>query len=387
MSEARSVLLIGGGTGGHIYPNLAIAERLAELARERAHPPPRRVLVTSDRPIDARIIEHAIGSGDADAHATLSARPLSPRPVKLARCLASWGPSVRATRALIRGERRTTDRVVAVSTGGFVSAPAAQACRVERVPIVAVRLDAAAGLASRFVSARASRRFAAGGDAEWTGWTPIPPVVRRIALAEAPPDRARTKLGLDPDRPTLLVVGGSQGARSINELMPALARAMPEALGARAGTGAWQILHLAGAGRDGPVRAAYAEAGADAVVLESLDTMGLAWAAATLAVGRGGAGTIAEARASGTPIAVLPYPHHRDRHQARNAAPLVDRGLAIVLPDHDDLAANLAAHAARLAALLADPPSAAGESPLAGSPTTGDETDGARVIARAVAEL
>ena len=396
MSGSLSVLFIGGGTGGHIYPNLAVAERMAELAAEQGQTRPRRVFVTSERPIDARILGGALERGEADAHATLPMRPLSPRPVKLMRCLASWGPSVRAARALIRSERHEADRVVAVSTGGFVSAPAAQACRVEGVPIAAVQLDAAAGVASRFVAARASRRFAASAAAAGDGWEAIPPVVRRIALAGASPERARAELGLDPDRQTLLVVGGSQGAGSINELVPALARANPEALRA----GGWQILHLSGPGQAGPgraegVRTAYADARADAVVLESLDAMGLAWSAATLAIGRGGAGTVAEAMASATPIAVLPYPHHRDRHQARNAQPLVDRGLAVVLTDHADLAANLAAHAERLAALLAAPPAGPQNRGGPGSQQidetaggmTGGMTDGAAVVARAVLGL
>src|SRR5690606_17160522 len=116
------------------------------------------------------------------------------------------------------GERGGPGRIVAVAMGGFVAAPCAQAARVEKVELALVNLDAVPGKANRWIARRADRVLTAA-DVGPPEWARIGAIVRRQALAPGSPAACRAALGLDPDRPVLLVTGASQGARSLNELM------------------------------------------------------------------------------------------------------------------------------------------------------------------------
>jgi UDP-N-acetylglucosamine--N-acetylmuramyl-(pentapeptide) pyrophosphoryl-undecaprenol N-acetylglucosamine transferase len=134
---------------------------------------------------------------------------------------------------------------------------------------------------------------------------------------------------LEPDRPTLLVTGASQGSASLNALLAAL---LSERAADFAG---WQIIHLAG---DRPEaiessRQACADAGIPAIVEPFTSRMGLAWGAADLAMSRAGASSVAEAMANAVPTVFLPYPYHADQHQRRHVEPYVEAGLAWVVVD------------------------------------------------------
>lgn len=316
------VAFLGGGTGGHIYPSLAVAEAI-----ERHEPNAIAVFLTGDRAAD----EHALAGqsvfGRPVPRVALGARPPSIRPRPLLACVRAWGKAVRDSRQALRELKKKSERVVAMSTGGYVSAPAAQAARVERVPLVLVSLDARIGKANRFVARRATERLVAQHEAP-DGWRAIGPIVGSRAIAPTDPAKCRQQLGLDPQLPTLLVMGGSQGARSINEVLCTIAQDHPGVLQG------WQVLHLAGDACAAATSAAALEhAGIPARVLERLDPIGPAWGAASLALCRAGAGTVAEAHANAVPAIYLPYPFHRDQHQGANAAPLVEAGGAIVLED------------------------------------------------------
>lgn len=324
----------GGGTGGHIFPALAIAERL----RER-DPSARAHFLVSQRPLDAEILSRL-----GEAHGPLPAKPLIKRPLALARFAMSWGPSVRATRGTIRSLREGGP-VALVAMGGFVCPPAVRGALAERAPVTLVNLDAVPGLANRFVARRA-HDVVTSTPVPGRDWELVGPIVRRAALPPADAAACRERLGLDPGARTLFVSGGSQGARSINELMLALARE-----GALAG---WQVVHQTGRDADPAIAEAYEAAGVRARVAEFFDEVGLAWGAADLAIGRAGAGTVAEAWASRTPTVFLPYPYHADEHQRRNAEPLAAAGGAVILSDRVDPAANLAEHRGALAGLLTD---------------------------------
>jgi len=333
-----SILFAGGGTGGHLYPGLAIAEQISS----NSTPTPRCLFLCSDRPIDRSILTTA-----GAAFEVIPAKPMIFRPRGLARFIASWGPSLRAARALIRKERREGRRVVMASMGGFVAAPCAQAARAERIPIVMVNLDAVPGKANRWIARRADRVISAIPTAR--GWETIPPIVRREAIASAGQRECRMALGLEPDRHTLLVTGGSQGATSINRFMTAFARANAAVLQG------WQIIHQAGKDAAAEVESAYRGAGINASVREFLNPMATAWGAADLAVARCGAGTVAELWANRVPSLLLPYPFHRDDHQRANARVLEEAGAAIVRTDHVDPSKNLADAGRELTTLLADP--------------------------------
>ncbi len=331
-----AVLFAGGGTGGHGYPAIAIAEALETSGDDVA-----TRFCCSRRPLDAEIL-----AAEDRAAIVLPAAPPGLAPARLARFAAGWGASVRLARQAIRD----LGADVVVATGGFVCPPVARAARVERVPLVAVTLDAVAGRASRVIARAASAQlFAAPAGAPPPGWTAIPPIVRAAVVDPREPAACRVDLGLDPDAPTLLVTGGSQGARSINRLLVHLVETAAERFAG------WQVLHQTGRDADVAIETAYDAAGVPARVTPYLVDMAPAWRAATLALGRAGAGTVGELWATATPAVLLPYPHHADDHQLANAARLVDAGAAIVATDHVEPAATAAALGDTLFDLLADP--------------------------------
>ena len=179
--------------------------------------------------------------------------------------------------------------------------------------------------------------------------------LRRSAVGPADHARARQSLGLDPNREMLLVTGGSQGAQSINRLMVQLV----DKPRVQAAMKNWQVLHLAGdrAVKDGDeaaLRAAYSRSGVPATIQAFCDQMGSAWSAATVAISRAGAGSVAEAWANATPTIFLPYPYHKDQHQKLNAQELVNLNGAMLFDDRVEPAANVQQIEEPLIGLMAD---------------------------------
>ncbi len=337
-----TALLLGGGTGGHIYPLLAIADELKKQADANI------IAVCSTRPVDLNILNEARDAGRVDRVVPIPARTLSPRPTALAKLLMSWPACVGRVQDELRAA--VGPPMVAVSTGGFVAVPAARACKLAGVPLVLVALDNPPGKATKLLARGAAARLsAAPGDLP--DWVKIDPIVR----TEARPVRARhaaaRALGVDDTRRTILVLGGSQGARSINQFISALVRTHGPELD-RLG---WQIVHQCGAAGEAEARAAVADASVPVLVRAFLNPIGDAYAAADLIVSRGGAGSINEIALAGVPALILPYPHHADRHQAHNARPLIDLGGAVLADDHIDPDANLADAGAILLDLVRDP--------------------------------
>lgn len=346
----------GGGTGGHLFPALAVARELRDLSPHAAF-----LFLCSPRAIDADILRaqtlpDALGKATPVSFAAIPAHPFGLRPAALYRFISHWGLSVRASRGHLR-TLRASGPVVVGAFGGFVAAPIVQAARVERVPIVMVNLDAVPGKANRWMARRAPRILTAAAvppGQPGPAWESIAPIVRREAQPSAPAPVCRQALGLDPASPTLLITGGSQGAGSINDLLLAFLAAHPRAFT----DGAWQVIHQTGkpsaSSQATPetLAAAYAKLGIRAHVSPFLTSMGQAWGAATLALCRAGAGNVAEVWASATPSIFMPYPYHRDQHQKKNAEPLAARGGAILVTDHIDPARNLAEAGAALLDLL-----------------------------------
>jgi UDP-N-acetylglucosamine--N-acetylmuramyl-(pentapeptide) pyrophosphoryl-undecaprenol N-acetylglucosamine transferase len=272
--------------------------------------------------------------------------PFSLRPGALARFARDFVRSRRAARAILH--RLAAERVVAM--GGFVAAPVVAAAVAEHLPVTLVNLDAPPGKANRWIARHCQQVLTA---------VPVPEMphfarrvvgmpVRKAALAPGPPDVCRRELGLDPSVPTLLVTGASQGARSINRLLVALAESDPTTFNG------WQLLHLSGTSDEQTLRAVYTAAGVAAQVRPFQHEMGLAWGGADLAVSRAGASSVAEAWANAVPTVFLPYPHHRDRHQLRNAQPMAKAGGAVLEVDRLDQAQNLRRAGATIRELLRD---------------------------------
>lgn len=326
MSGARTIVLAGGGSGGHLSPGLAIAERLIEVDANV-----RPLFLCSTRAIDRQMLT------EAGAHfVPISARGLSLNPVGFLRFLSAYMRSKREAKAVLKAEH--VEHVV--SLGGFVTGPVTAAARALKIPVTLVNLDATPGKANRMVARSATRVLSAVDTpgipkfAEAVVGMPI----RRRAIAPAGRAQCRVRLGIDATRNVLLVTGASQGAGSLNRFMAEFAR-RNSALLER-----WHVLHLSGNNSDPSVadlERLYAGAGVRATVMPFLHDMGLAWGAAELALSRAGANSVAEAEVNRVPTLFVPYPHHHDLHQLANAKPLVDMGAARVALDSIDPDANM----------------------------------------------
>lgn len=341
---ALRVVFAGGGTGGHIYPALAIAEQLAERD-ERVE----CVFLCSTRPLDARIL-----SEEGATYVPIPARPFSVRPLGLAGFLRTWPGVVRRCRRQLNQESRK-GRVIVVAMGGFVCAPVVAAAQRERLPVVLVNLDATPGLANKWVASRSDRVFTAAEVAGFSGWTRVRPIVRWSAIADGDRAFCRRELGLDPETKTLLVTGASQGARTINHLMTGLIESK------RSAFDGWQVIHQCGpvattkdALDEGAIASAYEKAGIRALVRPLFREMGRVWGAADLAIARCGAGSVADVWANRVPCVFMPYPYHKDQHQRLNALPLEKAGGAIIAQDRIETEANQADAGATLLSLMAD---------------------------------
>lgn len=303
-------VIAGGGTAGHVNPMLATAHEI--LRRE---PNSTIVMVGTAEGLESRLIPEA----GFDLF-TIPKLPFPRRPDARAVAFArGWRTTVSRLVTLIR--ERGVDVVVGV--GGYVSAPAYAAARRAKVPLVIHEANARPGLANRWAAGFAARvGVAIPGTklrrARWVGM----PLRRDIASLDIARERrgARRSFDLDPDRPTLLVTGGSLGARRINQ---AFAGGAPAVLDA-----GWQILHITGLRDAGTV----VSAGPGHVVLDYCDRMTDALASATLVVSRAGSSTLAELTALGLPSILVPY-SSGNGEQTLNARPVVAAGGALLLRD------------------------------------------------------
>ncbi len=347
-------VFVGGGTGGHIYPGLAIGEQLEALTHAAC--PIRRVHVCSDRDVDRRVLEP-----EGVEYAALDARPLGLRPLTLLNFVRSWGRSIRKARRLFQQLRDEAEGspVKVIALGGFVAGPCVQAARVEGLDITLVNLDAQPGKANRWISRRAARCFTAlptsAGYAK--AWKLVPPIVRAAALGK---DReaCRAAVGAGPGECVLMITGGSLGAASINGAMMTM---LPE-LASELQRGRWRVLHQCGGGAGGAssdgvaqqLISAYERHEVPATVVPLVRDMGLWWGASDFAISRAGAGSVGEAWANQTPTLFLPYPYHRDEHQRLNAGRLVAHGGALVERDQIEARANALTLGPLLVGILRD---------------------------------
>lgn len=313
-----SILFAGGGTGGHLYPAFA----LAEIIRQQRPEWPIAFMGTPAR-MEAKLVpEHGYAFHPVEIIGM--PRKLGPELLRFGKLLLN---SVAEARRVIR---EVKPRIV-VGTGGYVSAPAVLAARLEGIPAVICEQNVFPGVANRVLAQVATRvfttfpesdRYFPKGKAECLG-NPIRPEAFRLTREEA-----RAILGFPPTPHLLLVTGGSLGARSLN-------RATVEALEAWLAQPDWAVLHVAGQADMAAVQEA-TEAWKDSPryrLVEYLSEMPAAIAAADLVVSRAGATTLAELTAAGKPMVLVPF-QHGGKDQPANARSLSEAGAAIALDDH-----------------------------------------------------
>ncbi|MBI5865518.1 MAG: UDP-N-acetylglucosamine--N-acetylmuramyl-(pentapeptide) pyrophosphoryl-undecaprenol N-acetylglucosamine transferase [Planctomycetes bacterium] len=342
--NAPFFVFAGGGTGGHLYPGLAVAEMLKHLSPTAAV-----TFLTSSRPLDRELLDKTIYQQTPQ-----SVRPFSSRPWHWLGFWRAWRESVRQARELY--SKRRPEAVLGL--GGFAAGPGVVAARELGIRTAILNPDAVPGRANRYLAPRADMvvlqwdvsrvhfperancrplgcpiRAAFTSAQRASGAT-----IKGVPVLEALWDTGeasrsvggRRALGLAPNRPVLLVTGASQGARTVNQataaIWPKFSASHPD----------WQLLHLTGNADADEIRRAYREAGiaeSSARVLPFTHEMWHAIAAADVVVSRAGASTLAELTALGKPSILLPYPFHRDRHQHANAQVLVDAGAAMLVED------------------------------------------------------
>jgi UDP-N-acetylglucosamine--N-acetylmuramyl-(pentapeptide) pyrophosphoryl-undecaprenol N-acetylglucosamine transferase len=308
-----TVVFAGGGTGGHLYPAIAIADALRQRDAKISF------IGTADR-LEARLVPQA----GYELHA-ISSRALPRRPsLEFFMTIASNAKGTLQSLRLLASQR--PDLVVA--TGGYVCFPVAVAARIRKflrlssAPLVLLEPNAEPGLTNRLLTPIV--------DEVWglnTTGIPIRSELRRLPTRE----RAIARLGLDPSLQTIVAMGGSQGARSINDALVRLVQSD----GMPAG---WQLLALTG---ESDYRRVCDALGKTA--RPYLDAMGDAYAVADLVLARAGASTLGELAALGKPSILVPYPFAAEGHQAANAARFEDAGAAVVLTDRELQAGGLPA--------------------------------------------
>jgi len=331
-------IFAGGGTGGHLYPGLAVTEQLL-----RTDPSARVVFACSRRPLDRRIL------GPTDHGIVV--QPVLPVPRGARgweRFLYGWVASTRLAGRLLSD----LQPAAVLGLGGFAAGPVVRVAAKRGVRTALLNPDAVPGLANRYLARRVQTIFTQFEQTREAFAPGLREKVRRVGcpvrrdLLGGSRDRAVERFALRPDRKTLLVLGGSSGAASINRTLGVLA----EDLG-RYGS-SWQVLHVTGSARAG--EGAPETDAISMVRLDYCDRMDLAYAAADLVLARAGAVTLAELGATATPAVLVPYPYHRDQHQLANARAFARAGGARVVEDRADPEATAATLRGVLLPLMAD---------------------------------
>ncbi len=351
----RPVLIMAGGTGGHIFPGLAVADVLRAQGMPVAWLGARGGMETQVVPAHGiELHEVPVGGLRGKGWKTRLGAPLM-----LARALLT-------SLAVLR---RLRPRSV-LSMGGYVAGPGGIAARLTGTPLLVHEQNSVAGYTNRQLAGFARRVLTGFAGALPNGMWVGNPVRASIAALPAPAERMASRSG--PAR--LLVLGGSLGARALN-------LSVPKALAAIPAERRPHVLHQCGKRGVDEARQAYAEAGVAADVMPFIDDMAAAYGEADLAICRAGALTLAELTAAGLGAVLVPFPHAVDDHQTRNAEALVAAGAAELIKES---ALDVQQLAQRLTALLADRP---GLVAMASAARTLAKPDAAQAIARACLEV
>lgn len=344
MTPPLRILISGGGTGGHIFPALSIAAAL-----ERRHPGCEILFVGAENRMEMTRVPAAGYKIEGLPVAGFYRRKLW----RNFSVLIKLFRSMRKARRIVREFRPD----VAVGVGGYASGPTLKAAQRAGVPTVLQEQNSYAGVTNKLLASRAGaicvayegmERFFPADRIILTG----NPVRKALADCALTPGQARKELGLSPDRPMLLVVGGSLGARTLND---AIGAALADG---RAASAPFDILWQTGkTDYERCAALAAAHPASNVKVTEFISDMPAAYRAATVVVSRAGAGTISELQNLGKASVLVPSPNVTEDHQRHNAEALAAHNAAIMVLDADapsqlwDTAAALMADAGRISAM------------------------------------
>jgi UDP-N-acetylglucosamine--N-acetylmuramyl-(pentapeptide) pyrophosphoryl-undecaprenol N-acetylglucosamine transferase len=300
------VLVAGGGTGGHVFPMVAVAEALAH-----EEPSVEVVFVGTGRGIETRVVPEMGGRLEL-----LDVLPLRGHGVG-----GFVRGAVRAATILPRANSlvRTLDPHVVFSVGGYAAGPVTLAARSRGIPVTLLEPNAVWGFTNKLLRPLVQRVYGGfpetvEGIGERALWTGVP---LRKRFEPSPSSGAA-------DTVRILVMGGSQGALALNE-------AVPRALAGYRGRMRLEIQHQTGRDKDAAVRALYGEIGVQAKVVPFIDDVAAAIAEADIVIERSGAGSLAELCAIGRAAVLVPYPFAADDHQRHNAESLAKSGAGVAV--------------------------------------------------------
>jgi len=310
------ILIAGGGTGGHVYPAIAIADAVTAL-----RPNARVVFAGTQDRLEARAVPDA----------GYALHPITAQGIDRRFSLRNLMVPIRMLRGLSQSWRLVgaIDPDVAVGTGGYVAGPALLAAWLRGRPLLLQEQNAYAGVTNRLLSRLAERIHVAFPEAK--DWVPADRAVvsgnpTRRALREADPDEARAALEIPMDEQVLLVFGGTLGSAALNE---AVERALPDLL-----ADGVHVLWQTGTRYHDSI-SARVDAHSRLRLVEYIDRMDLAYAAADLAVCRAGAITCSELLVTGTPAVLVPSPNVVANHQQKNARSMEQSGAARLLSESE----------------------------------------------------
>ncbi len=314
MNDKRPILITAGGTGGHVYPGLAVARALIKQDIPV-------VWMGTHKGLEARIIPAAgieMAWLDVNGLRGKGLMTLLAAPVKLVKALFQ---SI--------GIMRKHRPVAVLGMGGFVAGPGGLVASLMGIPVVIHEQNAVAGLTNKLLS-KFSKKILEGfpqtfpKSATATKQNKIIAIgnpVRKEITAIAPPEK---RLAGRDSAIRLLIIGGSLGAQALNEIVPQALAELGENIRPK-------VRHQAGKGKDATTQADYKAVGVDALVTPFIEDMSEAYEWADLIICRAGALTIAEVAAAGLASILVPYPYAVDDHQTANGAYLSDNGAAILM--------------------------------------------------------
>ena len=303
----------GGGTGGHLFPGIAVADALVEL-----EPRSRILFVSTGRPVEITVL--AEFGFDTQLMPTIRVSDLLRHPIRFA---SSFWRATRVCKQLVRDRKPAA----IIGLGGVASVPLIRVAK--GIPVVLLEQNVLPGRTTRWLakqhpvlmSFERTRKWLPNSAAHVATGNPVQASIRQLFDQEP--------LAEPPQKKALLVLGGSQGSKQVNDAVLACATEL------RGDLAGWSILHQTGPGEADRIRDAYAQLGLQFEVQEFFSNMASVYQRATIAIARSGATTLAELAIAGVPAIFIPYPEAKDDHQTLNAQHFVEAEAAFMVNSHD----------------------------------------------------